>query len=54
MKPRFWLNLTVLILLGAAGLLVILLEDFGTSLPIWTALIGWLVSARANGQSRPA
>lgn len=50
MKHLTLLNLVVIILIGAGALMVTALEGISLAMPLWTALIAYLVSVKINGQ----
>lgn len=53
MRPRFWLNLTAILILGVGAILSLfpsLNVDPRLQGAIWGGLIAWIAAARANGQ----
>ncbi len=54
-RPRFWLNIMAMGLIGAGALLTTITQP-GSTLNglLWGALIAWFAAARVNGQSRQA
>ncbi len=51
MKHLTLLNLVVVVLIGAGALMVTALEGINPAMPLWTALIAYLVSVKVNGSA---
>ncbi len=51
MKHQTMMNLAVILLIGSGALLTTALEGIAFAMPLWTALIAYLVSVKVNGNA---